>query len=234
MVLAIWAVLTKIQTRKKKLLIAAICLLFLCSNKVFVNELFLLWEPSTLQSTPSKTNVAVVLGGFAESDPQRGRIELTDAAERLFEAVKLYQQKKIDTIFVSGGAVNFTGYKTPESVLVKQYLTDLGIDPGKILTDTASKNTYENAQQTVKILGQRNPQSAVLLITSAAHMKRAEGCFKKAGMHYIPHPVHFISSKGRGYVFADFVLPSSQALFQFDALVKEWVGYLVYRISGKA
>jgi hypothetical protein len=45
--------------------------------------------------------------------------------------------------------------------------------------------------------------------------------------------VHFISDYGRGYFLPDFFIPSSEALFRCDAIIKEWVGYLAYAITGK-
>jgi len=45
--------------------------------------------------------------------------------------------------------------------------------------------------------------------------------------------VHYISDCGRGYFLPDWFLPSSEALYRFDMLMKEFVGYNVYKLTGK-
>jgi uncharacterized SAM-binding protein YcdF (DUF218 family) len=231
-VLTLWALLTKNARRKKVLGIVTLCLAFLCSNKVLVNELAILWEPDkNVQENYPKT--AVVLGGFANMDTYRNEVAMTEAAERIYRAMALFRSGKIDTIIVSGGAASITGKLKPESIYVRQYLLQQGFDSGRIFIDTSSKNTFENARETAKIL-QKLGNRKVLLITSAFHIPRSVKCFQKAGVQVLPHSVQFISNPKRGYIFSDYVVPSSEALFHFDALIKEWVGYAVYRISGKA
>src|SRR5688572_11554371 len=192
-VLTLWAVITKNAKRKKVLLIISCCLAFFCSNKVVVNELAILWEPDRNDlSTIPKT--AVVLGGFANFDEYRSTVVMNEAAERVFRAMELFRGGKVDTIIVSGGAASITGKLRPESIYVRKYLIQHGIDSNRILVDTASKNTYENAIETAKILKRIGRKSKVLLITSAFHMPRALRVFRKAGIAVVPHNVQFISN----------------------------------------
>lgn len=234
LVLGLWALLTKRPRRKKVLIIVSLCMAFLCSNRVVVNELALLWEPEIKEESSTLPRLAVVLGGFAEYDASRKRVQLTESAERLFEAFRLVKNGKVDTVLISGGTASINRELIPESIYARKYLMDLGVDSGKILIDTASKNTWENAKYTKQILESAKHRGPVLLITSAFHMPRAKKTFAKAGIEVVAHPVQFISDPGRGYIFSDYVMPSSQALSNFEVLIKEWVGYMVYRISGKA
>jgi uncharacterized SAM-binding protein YcdF (DUF218 family) len=232
--LGIWALLTKKPKRRKNLLIAIVLAAFLGSNKVLVNEMALFWEPNKLENTKTRPRIGIVLGGFAEYDVSRKRVQLSDAAERLFGAFKLLQKRTIDTLLISGGTFSISGKKIPESVYVKQYLIEMGINPGRIWIDSASKNTYENAIESGKILKNHNWSQPVYLITSALHMRRAFKTFQKADIQVVAYPVHFVSKPERGYTLADWLIPSTEALLNFDAIVKEWVGYSVYRINGKA
>lgn len=224
----------KIKNPKKKKiwLLIAVGIGFLCSNKIVVNEFALLWETDACElKTLPKT--AIVLGGFCEYDGDRKKIVFTDAGERLFKAIELYHKKQIDTIIISGGTGDVFSMRNPEAYYAYRYLADLGIDSTHILYETQSKNTDQNAINTKKLLDKMNHHGKILLITSAFHMKRSEGCFRKREMDIVPYPVHFIGSKGRGYYFADYFLPQSHALHRFDLISKEWIGYLAYKITGK-
>ncbi|MCC7297656.1 MAG: YdcF family protein [Bacteroidia bacterium] len=232
LLLAAWAFFEKKPLRKKWLLGIIFFLVFVCSNKVLVNELAVLWEPGT-NKKQHLPKVAVVLGGFANYDEDRKEVVMTEAAERLYRAIELYRKGSIQTIVISGGAAAITGKLRPESIYAKQYLLQQGIDSAAIVIDTLSKNTFENALQTKLLLDKMNHKGDVLLITTASHMRRAKGCFKKAGINTIPHSVQFFGAPARGYILSDYFIPSSEALRKFDALMKEWVGFVVYRITGK-
>lgn len=195
-----------------------------------MNELAILWEPEQ-QITQPLPRTAVVLGGFAEYDAYRHAVTMSEAAERLYKAIELYRSHQIDTIVVSGGAI---GHFKPESIYARSYLVLQGIDSTRVLIDTVSINTFQNARETAKLLENRNHITPVLLITTASHMPRAKRCFKKAGVAVVPYCVQYFSNPLRGYVIWDYFIPSTEALKKFDALSKEWVGYMVYRLNGKA
>lgn len=232
LLLGIWALVAKKAARKKKFFIATLLILFLSSNKVLVNELAIIWEPDKNQME-QMPRTAILLGGFSRYDEYRNQISITEAGERLFKTLELYQNKRIDTIIITGGSASLSGKIKPESIFAMDYLIKMGVDSSHIWIDTLSKNTHQNAVETAKILRQIGFRKAII-ITSAFHMPRALKTFKKQGLEVVPLSVQFLSNPHRGYNAADFLLPSSEAMFHFDALVKEWVGYLVYRITGKA
>lgn len=215
-------------------MVVSVSLLFLCSNKVIVNELYIALEPANATLDLSiRYKTAVVLGGFADFDEKRGVIRFTDAAERLFKAIELFQKKAIDTLVISGGAAVVTGNKIAESIYVKNYLIQFGLDSSRLLIESKSKNTFENAQFTLREMKSAGLKPEILLITSASHMPRSESVFRKAGFAVQPCPVNFISKCQRGYILADYLIPSSEALFRFDAAIKEFIGIIAYKITGK-
>lgn len=232
-ILGIWSFLAKKAKRKKILLVIALAQLYLTSNKVLVNELMRGWECEPIKNTQILPNKAVVLGGFAEFDSDRQIVQMTDAAERLFKAMELLNKRAIDTVIISGGAASITGKIRPESVYVRDYLIAQGYPSKRILIDSQSKNTYENAIFTKTILANAKIAKPVLLITSAIHMRRASAVFKNASILHVTLPVHFKSDAGRKYIFWDFILPSTEALESYNAVVKEIVGYAAYWLSGK-
>jgi uncharacterized SAM-binding protein YcdF (DUF218 family) len=230
--LLIWAYVTKLPERRKKLVFVSLLILFLASNKVLVNEMTRAWElePRKEASIPE---TAVILGGYAEFDAHRNRVQMSDAADRLYSVVNLYQQKRIKRIILSGGSSSVTGRTKPEADYVLPILKNYGIPDSSVIKESKSRNTHENALNTAKILKEKHIEGPILLVTSSFHMRRSMGTFTKAGIDVTPYPVHFISDYGRGYFLPDFFIPSSEALFRCDAIIKEWVGYLAYAITGK-
>lgn len=231
--LGIWAILTKNQRRRKKLLLISTVLLFLCANKVLVNELLRIWETPPSKTSAKLPETAVVLGGYAEWDEHRDRVQLTEAAERLYTPINLYRKGQVKRLLLTGGAASLTGRSKPEADYVLPVLLESGIPDTAIWIENRSRNTHENAVNTAAVLSSKGYKDSVLLVTSAFHMRRAAAVFRKAGLKVVPYPVHYISDYGRGYFLPDWFIPSSEALFRLDALTKEWVGYLAYAITGK-
>lgn len=91
-----------------------------------------------------------------------------------------------------------------------------------------SRNTYENAVFT-KALVAPKPGERWLLVTSAYHMPRSVGLFRRAGFLVEPYPVDWRIGER---VFA-FENVSADGLFRTDIAVREWLGLLAYRLSGR-
>jgi uncharacterized SAM-binding protein YcdF (DUF218 family) len=231
--LSLWAFFTKNQVRRRRLILVAVLVLFVSGNKVLVNELARAWEMEPVAANQRLPKTAIVLGGYAEWDQFRNRVQMSDAADRIYSAINLYQQGKIHTIVLSGGAASLTGRIKAEADYVLPVLRGFGIPDSAIIKESKSRNTFENAINTAALLHSLKRNDTILLITSAFHMRRAVGAFKKAGIAVVPYPVHYISDYGRGYFLPDFFIPSTEAMFRFDALLKEWIGYFAYSVSGK-
>ncbi|MFN5323614.1 MAG: YdcF family protein, partial [Bacteroidota bacterium] len=70
-----------------------------------------------------------------------------------------------------------------------------------------------------------------LLITSAFHMRRAEGCFRKAGMAFDVFPV----DSGKSIISFNpyrILIPDVSAISVWDRLIHEWIGLTIYRAMG--
>lgn len=96
----------------------------------------------------------------------------------------------------SGGS-GVLGHQEPkEAHYVAPVFARLGLDPTRIVFEDRSRNTAENAQLSKKKM---NPTAGEnwLLVTSAFHMPRAVGSFRKVGWPVIPYPVDY-NTTGRG------------------------------------
>lgn len=109
------------------------------------------------------------------------------------------------------------------------------LDPAHVILETRSRTTVENAEDTAHIVKPR-PDELWLLITSAAHMPRAIGCFRDAGFNVAAYPVDFITRGDRGAPGFGGRGPAQLGeprLGQLDDALKEWGGLAAYRLAGK-
>jgi uncharacterized SAM-binding protein YcdF (DUF218 family) len=215
---------------------ASLLLLLLFGNSVLFNEAALLWEGSSVDeplSVRDSNAVAVVLGGYSLWDPVRKRGQLTEAGDRLYGGLTLYHRGLVGKILISGGSGDLFRKQRSEAEFVQNMLCDAGVRPDRILAEPASRNTFENALYSKKLIDSLRLPGPFYLVTSAAHMPRSLGCFRKAGLQVQPVRVHYLSKAGRGYTFQDWVLPNASCLYLWEALIKEWIGIMSYRLSGK-
>ena len=175
-----------------------------------------------------KGDVIVVLGaGMVDGAPDftgKGRPS-REAIARIVTAVRLYRRLDLP-IIVSGGRI-FTDES--EAVLMGRFLRDLGVPEERIILESNSRDTRENALYTKEIcerMGFKRP----ILITSATHMRRAILSFETAGMEATPFPSHFRVWEGKRYSWLDY-LPSAGALEGTSAAMHEYLGLLFYRIA---
>ena len=72
--------------------------------------------------------------------------------------------------------------------MARQLWTGMGVPPERMLFETAARNTHENAVL-AHALAKPRPGETWLLVTSASHMPRSVGVFRRAGWDVVPWPV---------------------------------------------
>ena len=129
-----------------------------------------------------------MLGGVIDGEisVKRGEISLDEAAERIIAAVELYHRYPTVRIVFSGGNAVFGG--PPKSEFAIRFLKNLDLPHDRIELDSRSRNTRENAVNTMQLVRPK-PGERWLLITSAYHMPRAIGLFRQAGFPVEAYPV---------------------------------------------
>jgi uncharacterized SAM-binding protein YcdF (DUF218 family) len=235
-ILFFWSFRTKAEGRPRKLRIIALCILYICSNSFFVDECFRQWEPVTPDYDLMKTKYegAIILGGIGNVDQRLQKINFGLGADRLFQLLPYYYQGRINKIIFTGGSGSVEFPRDKEGLFVRKYLKSINIPDSAMLIESESRNTYENAVYTKKILDSLHLQGPFLLVTSAYHMPRAVAVFKKAGYtNVLPYITNRVSGKRR-YTPDHLFIPNPDALFSLQLLIHEWVGYIVYKIRGYA
>lgn len=173
----------------------------------------------------------ILLGGFEDARVSAGRggLGLNEAAERLTEGLRLALRHPEAKVVFTGGAGGV--FAAPEaSGPVGAFLAEAGIDPARLVLESRSRNTYENAVFTRDLVEPR-PGERWYLVTSAYHMPRAMGLFRKAGFDVIAYPVDY-RTRGQEDLTRPFErIP--QGLMRLDVAVNEWLGLLAYRLLGR-
>ena len=135
----------------------------------------------------------VVLGGVFRGDHGRshGQIALGCAGERVVVPVSIVNQYPYMRLLCTGGDASiFPGQREPEADVARAHFERMGTDMSRVITESASRNTFENA-----ILGRAvsgiDANKPWLLVTSASHKPRALATFRKAGWNVTPYPVDY-------------------------------------------
>jgi uncharacterized SAM-binding protein YcdF (DUF218 family) len=178
----------------------------------------------------------IVLGGAEDRlvGTARQAPALNEAAERMVEAVMLAHRFPGTKIAFSGGDAGLLYPSDSEAKGAAVLFTALGVPRERLILESDSRDTYENAALLKKELDQRGDLGAGrrwLLITSAYHMPRAVGAFRQAGFDVEPWPVDY-RTRGR----ADLTRPFdkvSEGLRRVDAATREWIGLLAYWLTGR-
>jgi uncharacterized SAM-binding protein YcdF (DUF218 family) len=235
-VLFVYSFFTKIETRARKLRIAAVIILYVCSNPFLVVECFRSWVPVTpdydLMSTTYEG--AIVLGGIGDIDTRLQKLNFGWSGDRLFQTLALYHKGRVKRIIFTGGSGSIEFPEKREAIYVQKYLRSIHIPDSVLVMESASKNTYENALFTKKILDSLKLKGNFLLVTSSYHMPRAMAVFKKAGYTRLTPYLTNRMSGVRRFTPDHLFIPSPGALFALEFLVHEWVGYITYKIKGYA
>ncbi len=174
----------------------------------------------------------IVLGGMINTaiSEARNEITLNNSAERLTEAARLAYRFPDARILITGGVGALIYRGRDEATSAQRFFIDLGIAKDRILIETQSRNTWQNAVYSKKII-QPKQGERWLLVTSAFHMPRSVGVFRAAGFDVIPWPVDY---RTRGAQDA-WCIPTqpSEAWRNLDIAAKEWIGYAAYALTGR-
>lgn len=175
----------------------------------------------------------IVLGGTYDTEVtnERGQMALNETGERIVALGDLARRFPAARIIYAGGGSEFTPDTTPEATLVQNTIAAVGVDPSRIAYDRQSLNTYQNAVYAKEIA---RPQTGErwLVVTSAFHMPRTMGVFRKAGFMVVPYPVDYRTA-GPASLVRPFAF-TGEGLRRTDIAAKEWVGLFSYYFTGRS
>ena len=182
--------------------------------------------PASLQAAAGKlggNTCVVVLGSGYSPDPS---VDLNshlsqDGVARLLKGIQLCRQAPSCKLVLSGGPPAAT--QTMGKIALS-----MGIKQQDIILEEHSRNTEQEARFLQPTVG----ASPFLLVTSASHMPRAMGLFRKLGMRPIAAPTDYLAKTG-GPFSADYFYPGSGTLSKSERGVYEYLGIAWERLLGQ-
>ena len=225
---------TRFATLGRRLVIASVLLLVVCGLSPLgtlllypLEQRFPPWDAA--RGAPDGI---IVLGASIEADlsAAHGTPVVRSSPDRVIAAAALAHRYPNARIVFSGGSANLISNDAREADFAGAIFESLGIDKSRLIMERRSRNTLENAEFTKALLAPKAGERW-LLVTSAFHMPRSVGLFRKAGFAIEPYPVDWRVG-GRGDLFALNNI-ALDGLGRTDTAMREWMGLIAYRATGK-
>ena len=219
----------------RKLLITSILLLAICGFSPLGNWLLYPLEQRfpPWDSGRGAPDGIVVLGGGIETDVSAGHgaAAFSSSAARIIAAAALAHRYPNVRIVYSGGNANLVSDDAAkEADYAVVVFESLGVSRDRVISERTSRNTFENAEFSKSVAAPKNGERW-LLLTSAYHMPRSMGVFRKVGFDVEPYPADW--RVGGAADLVNFSVRSIEALGRTELALREWMGLVAYRISGK-
>jgi uncharacterized SAM-binding protein YcdF (DUF218 family) len=184
--------------------------------------------PPSDRPVTSDDTLVVLSGGMRVV---QGRAEMgADTTIRCLAGLRLYRKAGHCRMVLCGGTLSASPDGPPVAELMRGFMVDAGVNPADVLVEDQSLTTYENATNAGKLLDERHV-SRIVLVTDAAHMRRASRCFEKLGFEVVPAPCRFQAAD----IDADpsAILPCAEGVERTQTAFHEWIGTLWYWLKGR-
>ena len=134
----------------------------------------------------------IVLGGAVETarSQARGQVFLDADAARMTTGVELARRYPECAARLYRRLRPFPHEGPAEAISARELWLALGVPAGQMSFEAKSRNTWENAVFT-RDLVKPKPGETWLLVTSAWHMPRSVGIFRRVGFPVVPYPVAY-------------------------------------------
>jgi uncharacterized SAM-binding protein YcdF (DUF218 family) len=228
------ALFTRFRVAARRVLVAVALLLFACGIGPLGSLLILPLENRFPRASvePAEITGIIVLGGATDEriTLARDQVTLTEWGARLSEAVNAAKRFPDARFLFTGGSGVLAGHPgMSEAQVAKRFFIEMGVPAARIELEDRSRNTWQNAVFTRDILhpaaGQR-----WLLVTSAAHMPRSMGIFRKLGFDVRAWPSGYRTTGQLADALANWG-EASLGLRLTDSAIREWIGLVAYRLG---
>jgi len=183
------------------------------------------------KALPEKVTGIIVLGGMIDQfiSRERNQPAVGSAVERLTEFAALARRYPEAKLVFSGGSGRLDNQDVKEAEQVEPFLAAIGMDTSRVYFESDSRNTHENAEFSKRAMMPAAGEDWIL-VTSASHMPRSVGAFRKVGWDVIPYPVDYTT------VGDDNFEPTFQltgGLGNAGTALHEWLGLTFYYLTGR-
>jgi uncharacterized SAM-binding protein YcdF (DUF218 family) len=232
---AVWAIVSR-RTAARRLAFATALFYWIASTEVVPDTIRQLlaagYRPLTRADAPSGRTAVVLLGSgsLRFRDWADNQLALVDpiGASRLLEAARVFRLLNAEYILSSGGLATETDRIRPSGQTMAESLVTLGVPKERILVETESRTTRDEAT-VIKDMLTAHPVDRVVLVTSQFHMRRSVGTFKAAGIDVIPAIVREPQAFDTGW---EKLIPTDKGLKDSAMAAHEVLGIVAYAVRG--
>jgi uncharacterized SAM-binding protein YcdF (DUF218 family) len=236
--LAAAALLRKRKRAVRACLAATAALLMFCGNGWVVRGMVRRLESRIPAPDPvPPADCILILGGGIDSRiPPRPTVEVDEAGDRVLYGAYLYRRGLAPRVICTGGIATGSVALRPGADDMAELLRMIGVPGEAIITETKSANTREHARNLGPMFRERGFRR-VLLVTSAMHMPRSVGVFRRLcpGVEFIPAPTDFRVTERipvAWYRSLLDIIPTPENMMTFADAMHEYVGMEYYGARG--
>ena len=212
--------------------------LLVCGNGWVVHSLIARLESQEMapEPLPNADAILILSGGIHARTPPRQTVEVSEAGDRVLYGAELFRRGKAPRVICTGDVGTGAIGRRPEAEDMAELLGMVGVPPPAIILEKAAQNTHEHAVNLCPMFASMQIRR-VLLVTTAIHMPRSIGVFRRTcpAVEYIPAPTDFRVTQGipvPWYRHAVNLLPTPQTLSEFTSVSHEYLGLIYYRLRG--
>ena len=230
--LGLWS-LERIATRRALPVVIGLLALWVASTPVASNVAVALLEsqhpPASREALRDTDAIVVLAGGVRDADELRPEAVLAEGSlVRTLCAARLYHAGPARPMIVAGGSA--TGPPAP-GPLMAGLLVELGVPEEDVIVEDQSRNTFENARESVRLLRERG-LTRPALVTEAVHLPRSVRSFHAQGMQVVPAGCNYRASQFGGDLM--WLLPNAGAASLVRVALHEWIGIMWYSLTGRS
>lgn len=220
------------------LLAIGACLGYVCSIPITANLLsrsLQIYPPltDTTAWTHQQPQMIVVLGGGLHEQAAAEYGSALNVSARTLQRVRYaaYLARRTGLPVLASGGISYTealenAHHSEAQAIQTLLEQEFGLFA--VRSESASRDTWENAVNSAALLRELNMRT-ILLVTDAVHMRRALGAFAAQSLSIIPAPTGFFDERIQPLRLHSW-LPSVIAISTVHYVSHEWLGRIWYAL----
>jgi uncharacterized SAM-binding protein YcdF (DUF218 family) len=182
-----------------------------------------------------KTDAVVMLGGTHYYTPHTPLpLNFGDSVDRPLTAIELVRRGHARALVLGGSHYRYRDQARPDAELLKVWFEGWHLPTGELHLLGICANTHDEARRTAALLAAKRWRTPVLRVNTAAHLRRAEATFRRAGVPVYAVGCDFAGSEALEADARWSLVPQSRGLDLFRAWLHEELGWWFYRLRGWA
>jgi len=185
------------------------------------------FQENQLNEITDSVNILVLGSGHVNDERLEAYHQLGETSvSRLFEGIRIHKLHARSRLITSG----FKGKEELSNAEVTAITAiSFGVDPSIVYQQRSPENTHEEALAYKEVFG---TETQLILVTSAAHMKRSMKLFEKAGLNPIAAPTNFLYKKSKSkHPFR--WIPYGYNIKKMESAMHEYIGIVYSKLTNR-